>query len=103
MSTATTSSPGTEQFGINVVANTTPISQGANPVQIPSSTFSFGLAAPGYDTPNNYKYNNGDTIAQSPKSTGETDYTISYLANISGVTPAGHYVMNQSLVATATF
>lgn len=109
LSSPTTSSIGTEQFGINLVLNSScpqsgmPGSLGANPLQVPSSSFSFGVAATNYNTACNFTYNNGDTIAQSSTSSGETDYTISYLFNISSVTPGGTYTMNQSLVATSTF
>lgn len=103
-STPTASAVGTEQFGINLVANTSPaISGSANPVQVPDGTFSYGQAAPGYDTPNLFKYTKGDVVASSTKSSGETDFTISYIMNISGMTPGGHYVMQHQLVATATF
>ncbi len=97
-----TSSPGTEQFGINLVANTSP-GVGSNPSQLPDSTFGFGQAATGYNTANTFKYNNGDTIAKSLKSSGTTCYVMSYLFNISGVTPDGVYTFNQSVVATSTF
>ncbi len=97
------SAVGTEQFGINLVANTSPATFGANPTQVPDSTFSFGTAATGYDTANVYKYVNGDIIAQATKSSGETDYTISYILNISSVTQAGSYSMNHNLVATGTY
>jgi hypothetical protein len=97
------SSPGTEQFGMNLVANTSPITFGANPAQKPSTAFSFGTAAAGYNTANLYKYVPGDTIAASTTSSGETDFTISYIYNISTVTPGGSYAFNNVLVATATF
>lgn len=108
LTTPTTSSFGTEQFGINLVLNSgcgggLPGSFGANPVQVPSSSFSFGTAAANYNTACNFTYNNGDTVAQSTKSSGETDYTISYLYNISSVTPGGTYTFNHVLVATSTF
>lgn len=103
LTTPTASSPGTEQFGINLVANTSPSTFGANPVQVPDSTFSFGAAATGYNTPNLYKYVKGDTVARSTKSSGETDYTISYLFNISNNTSAGTYTFHHVLVATSTF
>lgn len=99
----TASSPGTEQFGINLVANTLPEVIGADPVQVPDASFSFGDAATGYDTANLYKYVDGDIIAESSSSTGQTDYTISYLFNISDVTAGGAYVMNHALIATSTF
>jgi len=92
-----------EQFGINLAANTSPRTFGAAPVQSPDSSFSFGRAAPGYDVPNQFKYVKDDTIAYANSSSGETDYTISYLFNITGVTPGGVYNMIHVLVATATF
>ncbi|MFZ2544429.1 MAG: hypothetical protein WAW80_00400, partial [Candidatus Saccharimonadales bacterium] len=74
LSLATASSAGTEQFGINAVANSSP-SVGANLVQVPDSNTSFGVVNSGYDTANQFKYNSGDTIAHSDKETGQTDYT----------------------------
>lgn len=103
LTTPTASSPGTEQFGINLVANTSPTTFGADPVQVPGAGFSYGAAASGYNTPNQYKYVKNDVVASSPKSSGETDYTISYLLNISNTTPGGTYTMAHNLVATATF
>ena len=103
-----TSTAGTEQFGMNLVANNvsgaSPASVfGSNPSQNPDNTFAFGQAASGYGAASNFKYNNGDIIAQALKSSGETDYTISYLVNISTNTPAGVYQMNQVLVCTGTY
>jgi hypothetical protein len=103
LATPTASAAGTEQFGINLVANTSPTTFGANPIQVPDNTFSFGTVASGYNTPNLFKYVKGDTIAQSTKSSGETDYTISYLFNISNTTAAGEYQFYHDLVATATY
>jgi hypothetical protein len=94
---------GSEQFGINLRHNTSPTSFGTDPVQVPSGAFSFGAAATGYNTPNQYKYVPGDTIALSNSSSGETDYTISYIYNISVITPGGTYKFDDVLVATATF
>ena len=96
-------SVGTEEFGINLKSNTAPTSFGSEAQQIPDSSFSFGYAASGYDTANQYKYVDGDVIAQADSSSGQTTYTISYIANIAPLTPAGVYVMHQSLVATATY
>ena len=103
LTSATASNSSAEQFGINLVANTSPVSLGANPSQAPDSTFSFGAASAGYNTTNLYKYNSGDTVAFSNSSSGETDYTVSYIFNATGLTPAGLYTTQQSLVATATF
>lgn len=110
MSTAAVSSPGTEQFGINLVQNQTtctnpaPANVGANPVQVPNSNYATGIAAPGYNTCGLFKYNPGDVIAESTTSGwGDTTYTISYLININTYTAAGSYTMAENLVAVATF
>ena len=101
-STPTASDPGTEQFGINLVANTFP-SIGSDPVQVPNSTFSFGEAASGYNTPNEFQYSDGGIIAQSDTSTGQTDYTVSMIINISNVTPAGQYTGSYSVVVVPAY
>lgn len=107
LSSPAASSPGSEQFGMNLVSNPScsglPTNLGSSPVQVPSSSFSFGVAASGYNTACQFKYVPGDTIASSSSSSGETDYTISYLYNISVLTPGGTYTFNDVLVATATF
>ena len=109
LTSPTASNSSVEQFGINVVRNQTtcptpaPANFGADPVQVPSSTFSYGTAAAGYNTCGLFKYVKGDTIASSSQSSGETDYTISYIINISALTRGGAYSMNHVLVAVATF
>ncbi len=103
MSSAVASSSGTEQFGVNLVANTSPTSFGSNPVQTPSADFSYGAAQTGYNTANLFRYNSGDTIAGAAQSSGQTDYTISYVANISSSTPGGSYQGQQTLVCTGTY
>jgi len=86
----TVSSPGTEQFGINVVANTSP-AVGANPVAQPGGGDATGLVMNNYKTPNKFMYTSGDTLAQTTTNTGGADYTISMIVNISNATPAGKY------------
>lgn len=103
LSSPTGSSVGDEQFGINLVANTAPALFGAPPVQVPDNTFSFGSVASGYNTANQYKYVKGDTIASSTRSSGQTNYTISFIYNISQLTPDGLYKYDGVLVATSTF
>lgn len=107
-SSATASAVGTEQFGINLAANTCALclpltTFGATPVQVPDASFSFGAAASGYNTANVYKYVNNDVIAESTKSSGQTNFTVSYILNINSTTPSGLYVMNHVLVATGTY
>jgi len=91
---------GTEQYGINLVANTSPTIFGANPND---GQFGYGVAATGYNTANSYQYNNGDTIASSPKSSGQTIFTISYIVDVSGLTPGGEYTTAETLICTATY
>jgi hypothetical protein len=104
--TPTSSATGTEQFGMNLVANTSPTTFGTNPVDNPASGSAVGIAATNYNTANKFMYHAGDTIASSTTpgdTTGEADYTISYIFNISPSTPAGQYNFNDILVATATY
>jgi hypothetical protein len=108
MSSTGTSTPGVEQFGINLVANTSPVSLGANPTCTPSAGFCpFGnltdLIDPNYKTSDNYRYVSGETIAQAPKSSGQTNYTISYIVNVAALTPGGKYSSGQTLICTGTY
>ena len=100
MATTGPSQAGTDQFGINLVANTSPISFGANPDH---GQFGFGSAETGYDTANNYRFVSGETIASAPKSSGLTTYTISYIVNVSSLDPGGQYVGSETLVCTGTY
>lgn len=100
MSSTGPSQAGTKQFGINLVANTSPTSAGANPDH---GQFGFGDAATNYDTTNNYRYVSGDTIATGPKSSGYTIYTITYIANVDSLTLGGEYSGSQTIICTATF
>jgi hypothetical protein len=98
--------PGSEQFGINLRANTSPATFGADASPQPNGTYATGVAATGYNTVNQYKYVAGDTIAQTPAGSsgwGLTNYTISYIANIALTTPAGNYTVNHDLVVVATY
>lgn len=104
MGTQGASVAGTEQFGINLKANTSPATFGADPSPQPDGTFAFGQAATGYSTANQFKYVPGDSIAETGSSGwGLTNYTISYIANITVFTPAGSYSMVHDLVVVATY
>lgn len=103
LSVPTASIVGDEQFGINLVANTSPISFGANPAHNPDNTFSFGQVSPDYSSSNFYKYAKGDAVAYSTSSSSATDYTVSYIFNMSNVTPGGTYNLVHVLVATGTY
>lgn len=100
-------SPGTEEFGINLRDNSSP-NIGAEPLNVPDDSFADGTIATDYNTPDQFKYGVGDIIAHSAatsgnQAVGRTDYTISYIANISAITPAGTYVMVHDIVVTGTY
>lgn len=96
-----------EEFGINLVDNSSP-NIGANATNDPDDSFADGEAAPGYDTPNEFKYGVGDVIARSAatagnQAVGRTNYTISYIAKANRITAAGLYSMNHDIVVVATY
>lgn len=102
LTTPTASQIGVEQFGVNMVANTSP-SIGANPSQFPDSSFAYGVAANNYDTPNLFAYNEGDIIAGSSVSSGKTIYTLSFMMNIASSTPAGLYTTKLHALVVPTY
>ena len=95
---AAASNPGTKQFGINLVANTSP-SIGADP----SGTAPIGSAAGNYDTADQFAFNSGNTVASASNDINETTFTVSYIANISNDTVAGTYTATLTYSATANF
>lgn len=99
---------GREQFGINLVANVSPASIGANPACAPDSSFCpfatlTSVVTANYSQANRYRFVSGDTIASAPKSSGKITYTLSYVANVSAVSPGGQYTGNQTLICTGTY
>lgn len=100
MSITGESQTGIEQFGMNLVANTQPTSLGAN---VDNGGFGFGSVEDNYNTPNRYRFVNNEFIASAPKDSGKSIYTISYIANVEGLTPGGIYRSNQTIVVTGTY
>lgn len=100
--TPTASDPGTEQFGINVVANTTP-AMGANPVLQPGGGDGTSLVTSNYNTPNLFMYSSGQTVAETTSNTGGADFTITMIVNISNSTPAGKYTSDFAAVVVPYF
>ncbi|RWZ78219.1 MAG: hypothetical protein EOT05_00410 [Candidatus Microsaccharimonas sossegonensis] len=92
-----TSSVGTKQFGINLVGNTTPAVGSA------VSGSGTGAAATNYGTANTFRFGSGETVATVGAPTNANTYTVSYIANIDGVTPPGAYTSNLTYVATANY
>ena len=102
LSSPSDSQAGTEQFGINLVTNTSP-AVGKALEQIPDSTFAFGVIDANYNTPNKFMYHEGDIVARSNVSSGQTNYTISFILNISSSTPAGLYVGRFHAIVVPTY
>jgi hypothetical protein len=104
MSTTGPSTIGAEQFGINLVKNPDFCGSGCDLGADPDhGQFGEGAAAANYNTPGQFRFVSGETIASAPKSSGVTTYTISYIVNVKGLTPGGEYASYQSLICVATY
>lgn len=96
LTVAATSDPGTEQFGFNLVANSTP-GIGVDPVG------GIGQVSLGYNTPNLFKFIPGDKIAESPGPSNLTNYMMSFIANVTETSAAGEYFSHITIVATGRY
>jgi hypothetical protein len=114
MTTAGTSSPGSGQFGMNLVKNTDFCGTGCNVGNDISPTSNgtdlMAKAAAGFDTSGTFKFNDSgtNTIAASDdggvaKPTNPQIYTASYIVNVSGSQPAGSYTTTLTYICTPTF
>lgn len=100
------SSPGTEQFGMNLVANSppaSPLSLGANFSYTDARFGKNAVIDSPYDTNGHFQYIDGSRVAHGASSSGETNYTISYIVNVSPLTPGGIYTSNQTIIVTGTY
>jgi hypothetical protein len=97
---------GAEEFGFNLVSNPIfgsllagPYGAGVNPSGATIST--------GYDSSNIIAYNtSGPTQVASlsgPGASANSQFTITYGANVSSTTPAGVYTSTQTFIATGTY
>lgn len=97
--TPATYSVGTEQFGMNMVANTSPSSFGANP-----SGSGDSVPSADYDTDGEFTFVTGASIVSD---VGDSEafrlFTASYMAGIAANTEAGAYTATFTYIATATF
>ncbi len=112
---AANTSRGTSKFAINLVANTTTTSTPAvgaalNPVS--NGTDLRGLATAAYSTPDSYALdltgatsiaNSDNTTPGSAVPTNPQAYTVTYIANVSGIQPPGTYVATLNYVCTPTY
>ena len=93
------SSPGSSQFGINLVANSTPS------VGVAVSGTGTASAEANYNSADSFRFNPAATesVASVGAPTNGNTFTVSYIANIAGTTPPGSYTSNLNYVATANF
>lgn len=94
----TISTPGSNQFGINLVANDAP-AVGDNP----EGTWANAVASPDYGVPNHYKYVPGDVVAYSPNVSLMKKFTVSYIVNSSDSLKAGVYTTTITYIASGRF
>jgi len=110
LGSATVPAKGNSQFGMNLVANTTAVSNPAvGAVITPTSngTTLKGQPLAGYNTADTFKFTTGDTVANSAQSgAGPTNpqiYTASYIVNVAGGQLAGTYTTTLTYICTTTF
>lgn len=94
---ASPSSVGIEQFGLNLVANATPAVGAAR------SGSGTATAGPNHGLADNFRFVTGDTVAVVAGPSNANTFTVSYIANIAGLTEAGAYTSNLTYIATANF
>ncbi len=98
LTTGGTSSVGTRQFGLNLAAaNTTP------EVGAAKTGTGSGTATANYNINNTFRFTDGEIVASASGLTNANAFTVGYIANIDGTTPAGVYATVLTYVATANF
>lgn len=96
--TPSVSMPGTNQFGINLVANSNP-EVGLDP----QGVWANAVPSPDYSVPNQYKFVSGDEVAFSPNVSLMKKFTVSYILNASPSLRAGAYNTTINFIASGRF
>lgn len=91
------SSPGSSQFGLNLVANTNPA------IGDPPSGLGTGIPSTFYDDTDLFRFQNGDLIASSILPTDFNRFTLSYLVNVSQNQSPGLYTTTMTVLGVADF
>lgn len=94
----TESTPGSNQFGMNLVENSVP-TVGSDP----EGTWANAVASPDYGQPNKYKYVSGDVVAFSPNVSLMKKFTVSYVVNSNEDLKAGVYTTTITYIASGRF
>lgn len=98
LATPTASAPGNNQFGLNLVANSSP-AMGFDP----DGPFTNASAASGYSTPNLFKYVDGDVVASASNVSLMRRFTMSYIVNAPPDLRAGVYTTTLTYICTGRF
>ena len=98
MAAKTTSSTGTEQFGINLKNNATP-NTGADP------SGGSGTPAADYNTADQFRFIVGTTtdLASASAPSDTTTFTVTYIVNVAGTTEAEVYTTTITYICTGNF
>jgi hypothetical protein len=94
----TESKPGTDQFGINLVANDAPLVG-----KDPEGEWANAQPTTDYGQINKYKYAQGDVIASSPNVSLMKKFTVSYIVNSNPNLRAGVYTTTINYIASGRF
>ena len=100
LASPTLSAPGNSQFGINLVANTSP-NVGADTDG--DTTAINAIVMPNYATANEFKYADGDAVASAPNVSFMRRYTVSYIVNVPPDLHAGVYTTTITYVCSGRF
>jgi len=94
----TKSAPGSNQFGINLVANNSPAIGND-----PEGAWTNAVSSPDYSLPNQYKYVSGDVVAFSPNVSLVRKFTVSYIVNSREELRPGVYTTTITYIASGRF
>lgn len=98
LATGGASTVNTQQFGLNLAgSNTTPV---IGAIKTGAGTAN---ATANYGTNNLFRFTSGEIVASAAGPTNANKFTVSYIANIDGLTAPGLYTTVLTYVATANF
>lgn len=96
------SKPGTELFGVNMAANDE-MKLGANPTYNPAENSLLAKITGNYNQAGKFAYRPEAIMADNRSGSGQTDYTLSMVINVSNMTPKGEYATSLSVVVIPVF
>lgn len=98
MASPTASTPGSDQFGINLVENS-----GLNLGHNPEGPWTNAQPTSDYSQPNMYKFAPGDVVASSPNVSLMRKFTVSYVMNSAQNLHPGVYTTTITFIASGRF